>query len=149
MLGLMRRSRESMLIGALCGLLIGFAVSVGSGLIANCMGENVIKVVHYEKKVVPEQYMILLHATTWLIVGLGVGFGTGLGSISNRMGNALKSMLLCGIAGAAGGAIYPVVLTVAFPLVDSMATIPPDETLRVIWIAIPSALMGLVLGRKG
>lgn len=148
-LGVMRRSRGSVAAGALGGLIFGGALSVCSGLVANWLGENVVSLQRREAIEVPAQYAMLLHGTTWLIVGLGIGLGTGLGASTNRLRFAFGSMCLAGIAGAAAGAFYPFLATVAMPFVDPSLTIPEGDVNRMVWLGLPVTLIGLTLGRRG
>jgi hypothetical protein len=147
-LGIMRRSRTSVVTGALGGLILGCALSACAGLVANCLGENVIARVRSEKNDVPVQYAMLLHGATWLVVGLGIGLGTGLGATKKRFSFAIGSMFMGGIAGAAAGAFYPFVASVAMPFVDPSLTIPEGDLNRLVWLGLPIVFIGLTLGRR-
>jgi hypothetical protein len=91
----------------------------------------------------------LLHAATWLVVGAGVGIGVGLGAPARRVRHAAMSMLLCAIAGMMGGTLYLVLAGIVVPLADTTVLIPTGASERLLWLALPSSIMGLVLGRKG
>lgn len=147
-LGVIRGSRNSLIAGALGGLLIGGMLSTCGGLAGNYLGQTVVSNVRVAKLHVPEQYSMLLHGMTWLVAGLGIGLGTGMGAMKNRIGCAIRSMLMGGIGGAAGGALYPFVASVAMPFVDPSMTIPKGDLNRILWIGLPCVLIGLVLGRK-
>lgn len=147
-LGIIRRSRVSMISGALGGLLLGGAFAICAGLTANFLGENVISPERQLRIEVPPHYTMLLHGTTWMIVGLGVGLGTGLGVTKNRLSNLINSMLMSGLAGAAAGAFYPFVASVAMPFVDPTFTVPEGDVNRLVWLGMPMVFMGLTLGRR-
>jgi hypothetical protein len=147
-LGYLRGSRDSMAPGVLKGLIVGGLVAAVAGLASNFIAENVIAGVRQAKIQVPEQYSMLMHAITWAIFGLGIGFGAGLGSSQDRVKSAISSMLICAVAGAAGGAFYPFFTSAVMPLVDPAFAIPKGELNRIVWMSIPCALIGLVLGRK-
>ena len=148
-LGLMRHSRTSILTSTLGGLLVGGMFAAGAGLAANCVGENIVSRVRMEKIDVPAHFAMLLHGTTWLIVGLGIGLGTGLGAVKNRLRFAIGSMFIAGIAGAAGGAFYPFVASVALPFADPSLTIAEGSANSLIWLGMPLLFIGLTLGRRG
>lgn len=147
-LGVMRGSRASIVSGALGGLILGCLLSACGGLVANCLGENIVSQVRKEKTEVPAHYAMLLHGATFLVVGLGIGLGTGLGATKNRIAAALSSMVMAGIAGAAGGAFYPFVASLAMPFVDPSLTIPEGDFNRMVWLGLPFVSMGLALGRR-
>jgi hypothetical protein len=148
-LGILRGSRKSLVVGTVGGLVVGAVFSAIGGLAGTWLAEGVISEVKLAKMHVPEQYSMLLHGTTWLCVGLGIGLGTGLGTTKNRIGSVMGSMLMGGIGAAVGGALYPIVASVAMPFVDPSMAIPKDELNRFVWIALPYVMTGLVLGRKG
>ncbi|WP_010582092.1 hypothetical protein [Schlesneria paludicola] len=148
-LGLMRQSRGSLVRGAIGGMVLGGVLSACGGLAGNGVGENIVSRIRMEKIEVPVQYAMLLHGTTWLIVGLGIGLGTGLGARTNRVRFAIGSMFLGGIAGAAAGAFYPFLASVAMPFADPSLTIPEGDANRVIWLGLPLVFVGLTLGRRG
>jgi hypothetical protein len=148
-LGVMRRSPVSVAISVLGGLILGCAFAVGAGLVANWLGENIVSAERKQNIDVAAQYSMLLHGATWLVVGLGIGLGTGIGASRRRIAFALGSMCMGGIAGAAAGAFYPFVATVAMPFVDPSLTIPDGDMNRLVWLSMPIVCIGLTLGRRG
>ena len=148
-LGKLRRSRTSMVTGALSGLIMGCIIGACGGLAATYVGENLVSPERKEKLEVPAEYSMLLHGTTWLIIGSGIGLGTGVGATRNRFSFAIGSMFMGGIAGAAGGTLYPFLASVAMPFVDPSLTIPQGDLNRIVWIGLPFIFIGLTLGRRG
>jgi len=98
----------------------------------------------------PEQFTLLVHGVTWAIVGLGIGIGIALGG--RRSGRSrVESVIVIGLVGMVGGCLFPIVAGVLFPAVNSTWPIPPlDPTAgRILWLSLPSVLMGLAIGRNG
>jgi hypothetical protein len=58
-------------------------------------------------------------------------------------------MLVAGVAGLLGGAVYPIVAGMVLPLADPSLPIPEESGSRLLWLGLPAVLMGLSLGRKG
>lgn len=147
-LGMLRQSWASILAGAFGGLLAGCLFSTGAGIMANYLSENVLSPIRLEKTEVPLTYIMLLHGTTWFIIGLGIGLGTGLGATANRFAFAIRSMFICGIAGAAAGAFYPFFVSAVMPLVNPSLTVPEENLNRFVWIGLPVICIGFTLGRR-
>ena len=148
-LGMMRRSSAAILLGTLGGILLGGAFGAAGGPLAVYIGETTIAKLRQSGQSIPEQYSMMMHGATWLLVGLGVGLGTGLGATRKRFGFSLGSMLIAAIAGAFGGALYPFVVAVTMPAVDVSMSIPKGDLNRLVWLGLPGVLMGLALGRRG
>lgn len=148
-LGIIRRSRASILAGTAGGLLVGGMFSVVGGIAANYLSENFLSPVRLERTDVPLPYVMLLHGVTWLILGWGIGLGTGLGATKNRVVFAIGSMLIGGIAGAAAGAFYPFFASAAMPLVNPSLTVPEETLNRLVWLGLPVVCIGFTLGRRG
>ncbi len=93
---------------------------------------------------------LLLHSAIWLIVGLGIGSGIAWGGIQSRR-SRIESMVVIGLVGMVGGCLFPVVAGILLPTVNSSWPIPPIEPTagRILWLSLPSVLMGLAIGRNG
>ena len=97
-----------------------------------------------------EQFTLLMHSATWLIVGLGIGLGIASGG--RQPGRSrIESTVMIGLVGMVGGCLFPIVAGILFPAVNSTGPIPPlDPTAgRILWLSLPSVLMGLAIGRNG
>ena len=97
-----------------------------------------------------EQIILLMHSATWLIVGLGIGLGIALGA--RQPGRSrIESTVVIGLVGMVGGCLFPIVAGLLFPSVSSTWPIPPLDptTGRILWLSLPSVLMGLAIGRNG
>jgi hypothetical protein len=145
-LGMKRLSRTSILSATVGGLLFGGAFGTVAGPLAVYIGDQLQKSLNLGELIVPEYKIILMHAVTWLVIGLGVGLGSGLGTSRRHM---MGSTLISGIAGALGGILYPIVANLAMPLVDPSFSIPEGDANRLVWLGLPCAIMGLALGRRG
>jgi hypothetical protein len=97
-----------------------------------------------------EQFILLMHSATWLIVGLGIGLGISLGGRKSGR-SRIESTVVIGLIGMVGGCLFPIAAGLLFPSVSSTWPIPPlDPTAgRILWLSLPSVLMGLAIGRNG
>ena len=97
-----------------------------------------------------EQIILLMHSATWLIAGFGIGIGIALGG--RQPGRSrIESTVVIGLVGMVGGCLFPIVAGLLFPSVSSTWPIPPlDPTAgRILWLSLPSVMMGLAIGRNG
>ena len=97
-----------------------------------------------------EQIILLMHGATWLIVGLGIGLGIALGR--RQPGRSrIESTVVTGLVGMVGGCLFPIVAGILFPAVNSSWPVPAFEPTagRIMWLSLPSVLMGLTIGRNG
>ncbi len=97
----------------------------------------------------PEQIILFMHSTIWLICGLGIGLGIALGGpLSWRP--RLESTIVIGLVGMVGGCLFPIVAGIFFPAVNSTAPIPlVDQSAgRILWLTLPAILMGLAIGKN-
>lgn len=149
--GSFRPSRRSILISAVGGLALGALGGAVAGPLAVWMDQLAQDNVPKGQLTVPEYFVILMHGATWLVIGLGVGLGVGLGSPANRAKSAVESGLMAGAAGLLAGIVFPIFVGILFPVTKADLPIPDieDPTGRLIWLLLPSVLMGLALGRKG
>lgn len=148
-LGMFRRSRSSILAGLTGGVVLGGLFGAAAGLLAVYIDRLLQTNVPEGQLTVPEHMLFVLHAATWTLVGLGIGLGTGLGAATNRWRTAAASMLVAGAAGLLGGVLYPILAGVALPLADTSKAVPEEIWNRLLWLGLPSVLIGLALGRKG
>ena len=94
--------------------------------------------------------ILLMHSATWLIVGLGIGLGIALGGKQPGR-SCIESTVVSGLVGMVGGCLFSIVAGLLFPSVNSTWPIPPLEPVagRILWLSLPSVLMGLAIGRNG
>jgi hypothetical protein len=95
-----------------------------------------------------DHQLLLMHASTWLVVGLGVGLGVGCGARERRGRSAAAAMFTAGVAGLIGGVLYLFLAGVAVPLADPSVPVPEGGLNRLLWLGLPSILIGLTLGRR-
>jgi hypothetical protein len=145
-LGLIRRSRKAILMATVGGVVFGGALGAAAGGLAVYIDQQFAAGLKQGPLTISEQQMMLMHGTTWLLVGLGVGLGTSLGTPWKR---AAGSILISGTAGALGGALYPIVASVTMPLVDASWPIPAGDANRLLWLGLPCTIIGLAIGRRG
>jgi hypothetical protein len=148
-LGLLRRSGKSVLLGVVAGALCGNIFGACAGPLAVYIDQRLQAAVPAGKLTVPEEMRILMHAATWLVLGLGIGLGTGLAAPVQRGRAAVTALLLGAVAGLLGGVLYPVIAGIALPLANISLPIPEADSSRLLWLGLPSVLIGLALGRKG
>lgn len=148
-LGLFRSTRTVPLRGLGAGVLLGGIFGAGAGPLAvyidevlhDQFGTNGIKAA--------EHWVILMHAGIGLVIGIGIGIGTSFG-VPGVGGKTISvSVLTAGLAGFLGGALYPVLTGLAMPMADATQSIPDADWSRLLWLGLPSVLIGLALGRKG
>jgi|GEM_PF-1612355 len=98
----------------------------------------------------PEYITLLMHSITWMIFGLGIGLGIALGSIRLRS-SRIESTVLIGLVGMVGGCLFPILAGILLPAVNSTWPVPAFEPTAgpIMWLSLPSVLMGLAIGRNG
>lgn len=148
-LGMFRSSRIATFRGLAGGVLLGGVFGACAGPLAMFLDLRLHQNLPPGQLTVPEHWVILMHAATWLIIGLGVGLGAGWGTPLKRGRTMAASMIVAGIAGALGGALYLFLAGFAMPLADATLPIPDENWNRLLWLGLPSILIGLALGRKG
>ena len=97
----------------------------------------------------PESMTLLMHSVTWLIAGVGLGLGIAIGR-RHKMRSTVGTALVTGLAGLLGGCLFPIVTGLFAPAVNSVYPIPALEPVsgQIIWLSLPSVLMGLAIGRN-
>lgn len=148
-LGLFRRSGAALLRGLTLGAALAGVCGAGAGLLAVSMDRWHHAHLPKGELAVSDVRIMLMHGVAWFVIGAGCGLGAGLGAVTGRGRTACGGMFVVALAGALGGAIYPVLAGLALPLADPSLPLPDVGTARLLWFCLPAALMGLVLGRKG
>jgi hypothetical protein len=139
--GLVRWTKPAIMAGILGGLLSG-AVAGALGGTAEYFVENRMRSLTI---FTGEHRVILGHLTGWAIAGLGIGAGA---SISSRCRQTIVRCMVAGFAGGLiGGALYVPLVTILVPEIDSEQLIPNAPTGRLIWVALPTIIMGLGIWR--
>ena len=132
-------------IPTICGAVAGAAAGAAAVYINHVARQNM----NSGATSPSEQITLVMHSVTWLTLGLGVGFGI---ALSRRpvVGNRFEPAIFTGIAGMAGGCLYPIVAGLFFVAVNSSSPIPYLEPAagRILWLSLPSVLMGLAVGRN-
>lgn len=144
-------NKRAMIVRMAGSATVGAASGAAAGVHAVYYGEKCLELLKTGPLSVPESMVMQLHATTWLILGLGIGLGTALAA--ERQGFALnkiaQGMIIGGIAAAVGGILYPFVAGIAIPLIDPSIPIPLEWHNRLLWMSFPCSTLGLALGRRG
>jgi len=97
----------------------------------------------------PEQIILFMHSTIWLICGLGIGLGIALGGPMSWR-TRLESTIVIGLVGMVGGCLFPIVAGIFFPAVNSTGPIPlvDPSAGRILWLTLPAVFMGLAIGKN-
>lgn len=95
-----------------------------------------------------ETQFMLMHATGWAAVGLGIGIGYGLLAPASKLRIGSRSATIGGIVGAVGGAAYPILIGVAAPLVDASRPMPELGIALAVWLATPAVLIAAAFSRS-
>lgn len=97
----------------------------------------------------PEYITLLMHSVTWLTAGLGLGLGIAVGR-GKTCRSIMEATLGTALAGMLGGCLFPIVAGLIAPAVNSTYPIPAltPASAQIIWLSLPSVLMGLAIGRS-
>jgi hypothetical protein len=146
---LVRRDRgRAIPFSIVIGALVGGAVGATAGPLAVYVDEYLRNNLAVGQLVVPETKIMMMHAATWGVFGAGIGLATAL-AVSRKKGRDVPAATIGGaIAGVLGGVLFPFVTGAIAPLADVSLPIPEEPKIRVLWLALPLAIIGLVLGRK-
>jgi hypothetical protein len=147
-LGLFRRSAGSVWRGAIGGALVGGLFGSAAGPLAVYLERHMTSRLASNQSGLSDHQLLLMHASTWLVVGLGVGLGVGCGARERRGRSAAAAMFTAGVAGLIGGVLYLFLAGVAVPLADPSVPVPEGGMNRLLWLGLPSVLIGLTLGRR-
>lgn len=151
--GLLARSRSTVCLGLAVGVAAGGAFGSAAGALGLLAGEafDVTNAISNAAAARDEQSMwtlyrgMAIHATTWLL--LGVGYGLAVGVLSRPRVRVLPTVLAASGAGALWGAAYPFLGAIAFPMDSPEQAVPSGAGLRVIWSLVGSLLIAAALGR--
>jgi len=145
-LGGLRRVGARLVIGIIVGIVLAGALGAVAGFQSVSLHET-FKAKLSGTDAIPEFQVMLMHAATWGLIGLGVGLAGGLCTRRIGLQPVLTSMLVAGLLGALGGMAFPIVCGVAVPLANVSLPLPEPGTGRLIWLGLPSLLIGIGLGR--
>jgi hypothetical protein len=86
-----------------------------------------------------------------LLVGvpMGLGVGLGLGLATRTVGGAAKATLAGVAAGVLAAVIYPIAISIFFPAASTDALIPDELVSRLLWLAVLSGAIGLIVPIAG
>ena len=139
--GLARGSSAAIVAGILGGSLFGALSGALGGAAEYCL-DNRIKSLGV---LTAEHRAIFGHLTGWAIAGLGVGVGA---SGSSRCRHTIVRVMVAAFAGGLiGGSLYVPLVTVLLPEFDTEQLMPDAPTATLIWVALPTILMGLGIWR--
>lgn len=135
-------------VGGVAGIVFGGALGCAAGTTAITISSSLTATLLGSASAVEHKFM-MLHGSTWGLVGLGVGLACGLSRPQWQWKPVMTSTLVGGAAGGVAGVVFPVVAAIALPLVDSAQPIPPVGYARLVWIALASTFMGAGISRIG
>ena len=78
-------------------------------------------------------------------VPLGLGIGLGLGLSTRTIQGAIKGALAGIAAGGLAAAIFPIAISIVLPAANTESLLPEDGSSRLLWFAVLSEMIGLVL----
>jgi hypothetical protein len=91
--------------------------------------------------------IMLMHALTWAVLGIGIGLASAVAA-AGKGRDIAANILSAGFAGMLGGVLFPFLVSMIDPLADPSLPLPEGTFGRIFWMALPFALMGLVIGRR-
>lgn len=129
-LGIARKSTGDALVGLLLGSILGAILGAG-GAQAGTFVEGRLKPMQF---VAPEIQTVLMHATTWISVGIAVGATIGFHS---RRPRALVRAVVAGmLGGALAACLYSPTAALLFPLDQAELLVPAGNANRLYWIGL-------------
>lgn len=137
--GLARRSLRTALGGGLLLAVVGAAF----GGLAGVVGHVVRNACGLDKAVVPLGNSLCLYVAS--LATLGGGIGLGLGLLTRRVCQIATHLFTGILAGGLAGVLYPVLLSYCLPSVGAAAVIPAAGGGRLLWAALASGLIGLLI----
>jgi len=147
---LLRSSKSQVLVATVVALVVGGAFGGLSGLTA-VKAEAMAQAGKAETELnLPEHYVLMLHAATWCVMGLGVGLGVGLFRQPRTPSRIAEAAIITGLAGMVAGVLFPVLGGIIFPATDPTLAVPIDQdpTGRFFWGMLPGAIIGFAAGRQ-
>jgi hypothetical protein len=144
--GLLQRAGSKAAISAVAGILAGTGLGALAGNLAVSYHASVSTTLIGATSNAEHQFM-MMHGMTWGLIGVGVGLGCG---ISRRPIDAKQVILMIIVAGAMGGVaggLYPIIVGVAVPLVNTATPVAPAGVARAIWMGLASLLIAIGVGR--
>jgi hypothetical protein len=141
-------SARTKAIGAVVGLLLGGVGGAIAGPLSLSMDIAFHKSLVVDGQLnVPETKVMLLHGTTWLIIGATIGLAVSIVA-SAKPRDLVVGTLTAGIASMLGGVLYPILIVFVDPVADPSFPMPSTVTGQLLWMGVPLLLAGLVLGRR-
>lgn len=143
-LGGLRRTRLGMFVGGACGLLFPSILGSVAGFLAVAQYE-LCKAGLRGTDSIPEERMMLMHAITWGLVGVGIGLVCGLSTVRTRAVAVISSLFRGGLLGMVGGAGYSVLCGMVAPMANTSLPLPEPGVAQWVWIGLPSLLLAVGL----
>jgi hypothetical protein len=141
-----RAESRSGLITGIVGAVIGGIFGSAAGLLAVYVDITLRNNPAPGTMSVSDTKIMMMHALTWLVLGIGIGLACALATRSRR--DIVGSVLGACFAGALGGVLFPFLVGIIDPIADPSLPMPEGTFGRVFWMALPFTLMGLVIGRR-
>ncbi|MBX3444429.1 MAG: hypothetical protein KF774_18665 [Planctomyces sp.] len=145
---LSRASARQIVIGVAISALVAAAFGAASGPLT-------VKIDHWLRTNLPsgqltvsDSQVLMMHAAAWCLFGAGVGLAFALGAPRRAARDIAGGLAGGAVAGLLGGLVFAFLIGVIDPMVDPSLPMPEATWHRVLWLALPFALIGLALGRR-
>jgi hypothetical protein len=133
-------------IGGIIGAVVGGIFGAAAGPLAVYVDVTLRNNPEPGMMTVSDTKVMMMHALTWLVLGFGIGLACALATRSRR--DIAGSVLVACFAGALGGVLFPFLVGIIDPIADPTLPMPEGMFVRVLWMALPFTLIGLVIGRR-
>ena len=133
---LLRHSGRRTLAGVTGGILLGG----GMGFLA---GRTAVSTYHRIAPGVAESRYMMMHGLTWAIIGLAIGLACELGNRLLTVRSAAGALAVGGIMGGVAGAMFPFVVAIAAPLLDSSIPVPALGTGMIVFIGVGALMISI------
>jgi hypothetical protein len=127
--------------------LVAVPPATAGGVLGGFLGCLVYEYVR--KEVGQAELTHTIAAQLLLAAPLGLGVGLGLGLTTRTVGGAIQSAVGGLAAGLLVSVFYPIIVSIALPGASTDTLLPDDRGSRLLWLALLSGLIGLVIPIAG
>lgn len=142
-----RSSVISLLVALVVGAVVGGLFGAMSGPLSVYVELTLRKNPEPGQIGISDTKIMLMHALTWAVFGVGIGLAAAVAA-AGKGRDILGSVVSASFAGLLGGVLFPFLVSLIDPLADPSLPLPEGTFGRIFWMALPFALMGLVIGRR-
>ena len=140
--GLARRSLRTVVFGAVLGIVVGGVLGCLAGLLGFLMDD-------FSKSVdgfFPVARSVCVQGVVLAVLGAAVGLTFGL--LTQRMSAALTCLAYGLLGGGLVAMLFPLGVALAVPNLEPGPAIPNHQIVRLLWIAIVSGVLGLLIPER-